>query len=499
MKDLLITVPYRNREEHLEKFLNTVPQFFTSRNITFDIVICELSQGGDWNAGLCNNSIIHFLNNVDSEYKYIYIHHVDIYPVSGQLPFPEENECIYNLGDYGSCILPMKQFLECKGFGNCFWGWGSEDNNFYNKLSKRGVKITDFSKHQTGELVFDTGYQNHIRAFQGKNYAHNVKNLYKESEDDSINGFYKYASVNYVEKITDNVYKQLVTPSNISPRQHVNDKVVIMYVEHQTKFEYIATAVKSGIMHAGYNYDIVVFVANESPESNISHEVIAHGAISIPYQKTIDSKYMAGIERFYAYKKFISENTQYKEILHVDAADVLFLHNPFDVVDKNKINFTQEDIFHKNQKWNLQGLGLLKYPTDIINSLLDMPVICSGVIYAPAELFSKLMDCVISEFETKNGAYYHGIDQPIINKLIYADKIFNEDELSFKTTYDNFCINLHVPLKDTEHYYGKPVSDGLALRQLKNYSIIHQYNRSVDMERHIQNFHLQYFQPIIKD
>ena len=63
MKDLLIVVPYRNREEHLKEFLENAPKYFDKQNIEYDILICELDQTGDWNAGLCVNSTINFIKD----------------------------------------------------------------------------------------------------------------------------------------------------------------------------------------------------------------------------------------------------------------------------------------------------------------------------------------------------------------------------------------------------------------------------------------------------
>ena len=93
MKDLLIVVPYRNREEHLKEFLENAPKYFDKQNIKYDILICELDQIGDWNAGLCVNSIIDFIK--DKNYKWLFIHHVDIYPLEGDFNFPNENEYYY--------------------------------------------------------------------------------------------------------------------------------------------------------------------------------------------------------------------------------------------------------------------------------------------------------------------------------------------------------------------------------------------------------------------
>lgn len=497
MKDILITVPYRNRPEHLEKFLKIVPDFFKSRNITFDIVICELNETGDWNAGLCNNSIIHYLNNITNEYKYIYIHHVDIYPIDGEVIFPQENECIFNLGDYGSCILSLENFLKCGGCGNSFWGWGSEDNDLYKKLQKNGIRITNNEHISPKKIIFDVDFQNHPRPFVAKNYASNMKLLYTDNMDGGdINNFNEYATVEVVERISENIFKQLIKPLTKSPREAINKKAVLTYIEGHTSFDYITTLLKSSILYSANEYDIIVFAGNLSSDSSIVSQTIAHGGTVINHNKIININGMAGVERFYAYRDFLETNTQYEEILHVDAADVVFLDNPFKYVQPNKINFIQEDILHMYEPWNSNMLKLINYSTDVINKLSESPVICSGVIYAPVELFIKLATGIINEYESKFNISYYGVDQPILNKLIYNDDLLKESELVFKTTHDDFCINLHTPINNNQHYYGSSVDLPIDFKQIRHYSIIHQYNRSQELNTMITDYHKHNFFPL---
>lgn len=498
MKDLLITVPYRDRKIHLEKFLKVVPEFFKNSNITFDIVICELEEGGDWNAGLCNNSIIHYLNNTIEKYKYIYIHHVDVYPLEGSLPIPGENECIYNLGDYGSCILSLENFLKCGGYGNSFWGWGSEDNHLYTKLLINGIKNINLENLSTKSIVFDKNFQNHARIFNGKNYAHNIKLLYSPLDaGGNIYNFDEYASVISLSKIQENVYHQMITPKHISPDKKINTKAIITYVENQNSFFYVTTFVKSAMLWASNQYDVIVIIGDEPSDSNISKEVIAFGGIPIQFKKNIPiSKNIPSLQRFYAYKEFLETNTQYTEILHADAGDVLFLRNPFEHIDREKINFVAEDILVKNQSWNLNTVNHQCGWDDGVKKILhESVVLCGGVIYAPANMLLKLINAILVEFETKT-TFFFGMDQPIINKIIYVDKLFEADEMVFKTTYDTLAINLHAPLNDSK-YEGKPISNPPDLQSLKQYAIIHQYNRSHQLSDRIQNFFRNFYYPII--
>ena len=67
MKQILIVVPFRNREEHLKDCLNHTPKYFRNQNISFDVLITELDNIGDWNRGICCNSLINF--NIGEKYS----------------------------------------------------------------------------------------------------------------------------------------------------------------------------------------------------------------------------------------------------------------------------------------------------------------------------------------------------------------------------------------------------------------------------------------------
>jgi len=502
MKDILIIVPYRNRENDLKKFYEIVPYFYKKRNISFDIVICELSQKGDWNAGLCINSIMYYLENVSKQYKYVYIHHVDVYPEAGDFIFPNSKECIFNLGDYGSCILSLDDFLTCKGFLNSFWGWGSEDNHFYSKVFKNNIKLINFDTISDKTLIFNIDNQNHERKFDSKNYANNANLLYSQQYDekDNIDNFYDYGEIDSYQQKNDNIHVIKVTSKNNSPSLHKNNKAVFLYIEDQKKFEYVSTVIKSALLQSSYNYDIVTFLGDISDKENIATECLSFGCKVVHHKKIVLFNGSSSIERHYAYKKFLEQDTQYDEILHVDAADALFFKNPFDFVDNTKITVTHENVLHEHESWNFNMLKNIYSDYNILNFIAKENVICAGLIYGPKNLFLKLTTHVIDEYEKlqpKNKEFY-GVDQPIFNKLVYINKILSNDELTIKSTFDNFCIHLHTPLNNV-NYSGKKISIPLNLEELSSYALIHQYNRCNETNKHISQFFTNYFKPIVVD
>lgn len=143
---LAIIIPYRNRSQHLAKFL----QHYRPRLPAAEFIIVEQSIHKQFNrAKLLNIGVL----NTDADY-YAF-HDVDML-VQGafdysrpdnptllatnasqfnwQMPFPEY---------FGGVVLFNKQdFLTCNGYSNLFEGWGGEDNEMYNHLQLCGLEIS---------------------------------------------------------------------------------------------------------------------------------------------------------------------------------------------------------------------------------------------------------------------------------------------------------------------------------------------------------------------
>jgi hypothetical protein len=221
MKQILIVVPFRDRHEHLKDFLNHTPKYFYNQNISFDILITELDSVGDWNAGICCNSVINF--NINEKYEYIYIHHVDVFPLKGEWFFPNENEVLFNLGDYGSCIMKYEYFFNVGGYSNNFWGWGYEDDCLYRRLIYNDYKMIDFDY----KILFETRNQKHDRVIDEinkKNSLSIIDNdfIYNNNYNKEIDGVYdtnNYGKTHSLIKIDNNIYKHNIYPLIKSPRE----------------------------------------------------------------------------------------------------------------------------------------------------------------------------------------------------------------------------------------------------------------------------------------
>ncbi len=492
-KDLLIVVPYRNRDEHIKSLLEHTPAYFNQQNLTYDILLCELDNIGDWNAGLTVNSLISFIPG--REYKWLYIHHVDVWPEAGVWVLPPEDTAYYNLGDHGSFLLTMDAFIKVKGYSNSFWGWGAEDNELINKLREGGYKILSGKDHYP--VKFNTGFQNHSRKFNGKNYAGNIKEICLVSSDkkNNIEHFAEHAYVRDLKQRDENLYHQIVVSLKKSPDQTANSTLLIGYLKNHNKPENVVSFIKSASMHAAYEFDIAFCIADKDPSEEFIKEVSSYGVNCFRRPATNETNLF--FDRYEAYLDFLLQNPQYKFILHVDVTDSFFQRNPFIDLDREKLTLTSEGMLIKDEPWNVYSLKS-KYGESVLQQIQDNYILCGGVIGGKRELFIEFIQALLREYDSlyKN---HEGYDQTFCNKLVYHDKILY-GKIDIKQLEDNYCIHLHVYKNNNQFPKQKviiPSSNNKVLSEdQKKYAIVHQYNRISDLYNNIKSWYKKMFWPI---
>lgn len=490
-KDILIVVPYRNRPEHLKEFLENSPKYFDQTGYSYDILLCELDQAGDWNAGLCVNSLIDFLKS-GKRYEWLYVHHVDIWPKSGTWSMPGDKEILHNLGDYGSCFMKLDYFLEVDGYCNSFWGWGGEDNELYDKLRAKGYNVISADN---GTVKYDTHFQNHHRNFNGNNYGAGIKNLFLKSitERDNIKDFYNFASVKLLPNIDDNIFHQLIVPLKKSPREYKNKKALLGYIHNIKDFTYVAPFVKSALIYAPYNFDIVIIVADQdlTAVEQLINQLISFGVVVIKNSKTEQNLF---IDRYKKYLEFLQDR-DYEYVLHVDVTDSYFQDDPFKHLDDRSITLSSESVYIEQETWN-KNMWLGFYGETIYNTIKHNKVLCGGVVGGTKNNFVNFSKKVIEEYNRLNVNTATGIDQIIIQKLIYVDRFV---EINLKEVEDKFCLNLHTyaHYPDLINYkINIHCNRSITLNDTNDkFSIVHQYNRLPDLYNGVVNHFVNYFVP----
>lgn len=486
-KDLLIVVPYRNREEHLKGFLENSPKYFEKQNFTYDILVCELDQTGDWNAGLSCNSLVDFTK--DREYKYVYIHHVDVWPINGTWEFPKEKELFFNLGDYGSCIMTMDAFINIGGYSNSFWGWGSEDNELYAKATSLGYSVVDRSKNY---INYNTDFQSHMRKFNGKNYAANIKTLMllPENEKNNIKNFSEHGYTKDLQQIGKNIYKHVIVPKKISADQYVADKVLIGYIWNVKNPETLGAYMKSAMMFSAYEFDVWLCIPDQNLDQHLVEQIKSHGVNVYIHKSSNKCLY---VDRFMCYKEFLVNHPQYKTVLHTDVSDVFFQSNPFEFL-KDDLVIVSEGVAIGEEPWNSVTIKQM-YPMHIFEKIKSEQILCSGVIGGSRENFINL--CELLEKEVRGNPLLltlDGADQPIIQKLIYNDNL----KIKIHHQSEGLACHLHVVKHHPEKLKNFVKIDGnrVYTENGKKFAIVHQYNRFSEMYTNIQMHFIKYYFPL---
>ena len=134
---LAIVVPYRDREEHLKKFLPAMEECDFLDEIDYEILIVEQEEGKPFNRGkLLNIGAIQCHTA-----SYYCFHDVDMLPMISDYSYvstpthlaAEAEQFGFKLpyqGYFGGVTLFDKHsFIKVNGYSNDYWGWGAEDDD----------------------------------------------------------------------------------------------------------------------------------------------------------------------------------------------------------------------------------------------------------------------------------------------------------------------------------------------------------------------------------
>jgi hypothetical protein len=144
-----VVVPYKNRPRYLELLLKEVPRYLEAVNgiADFTIFVAEQTSAGLFNVALSRNVGAAFALQ-EERYDYFVFHNVDIIPVRNvDYRMPAHNVAWFL--DAGSCKVHRDALREANGYDPRYVGWGSEDTDFYDRLSATGCDVRLW--HETDE------------------------------------------------------------------------------------------------------------------------------------------------------------------------------------------------------------------------------------------------------------------------------------------------------------------------------------------------------------
>jgi hypothetical protein len=161
---LSIVIPYRDRLQHLVRFVPHIAAYFArdeiNRKIPWQLTIVEQMPGKPFNRGLMRN--IGFLLTED-EADYFCFHDVDYLPVSADYQYPQTPArlCRYgaeevpidparpddvvvndqNLFFGAAAMFNKADFRRVNGYSNDYWGWSFEDIDLRMRCAIEGLTI----------------------------------------------------------------------------------------------------------------------------------------------------------------------------------------------------------------------------------------------------------------------------------------------------------------------------------------------------------------------
>ena len=213
-KNLVVTVPYRDREFQYKIFLNHIKTYFNDDKLDkfINVKVCFLEQNNDkpFNLGSLNNAA-YIIN--ENYLDYIVVNNVDFLPLMSDYSFsefptllikhgfnnlpmkPSKKDCKLVVKApgiekifLGSVLLPKEVFKKVNGYSNSYWGWGFEDTDMRNRLLKNNIEI----KYRNGiyqplihdNLGYDVGENNN---FSLSKYHIDNKKIFDEKWQDKNN------------------------------------------------------------------------------------------------------------------------------------------------------------------------------------------------------------------------------------------------------------------------------------------------------------------------
>lgn len=160
MKNKLgVIVPFRNRSQHLAKFLPAITKQLVEQKISYEIIIVNQADDKPFNRGKLLN--IGFEKAKELECDYVVFHDVDMIPIEVEYSysnkpvhlasniFKESGERIEMFEEYfgGITMFPVDIVEKINGYSNGYWGWGFEDDDLLFRCINNNIKLKTKSIH----------------------------------------------------------------------------------------------------------------------------------------------------------------------------------------------------------------------------------------------------------------------------------------------------------------------------------------------------------------
>lgn len=177
-----IIVPYRNRPNNLNTFYNHMTEYFSNKDIRYEIFIIDQDNAKQFNRGKLLN--IGFKYAEKAKCNYVVFHDIDMLPVDvdysySDIPLhlstnfllePEQKRDDFDEYFGGVTLFPTEDFKKINGYSNKYWAWGYEDTDLLYRCVKAEVPLNDM-------LIKNMGRKGKFLKFNGINSYVKTKNI----------------------------------------------------------------------------------------------------------------------------------------------------------------------------------------------------------------------------------------------------------------------------------------------------------------------------------
>jgi len=187
-----VIIPYREREEHLERFIEHFIEFMSDKKINYQIFVIEQYDLKPFNRGRLLN--VGYKIAISHGCDYICFHDVDMLPENADYSYPmKPTHLASNLSSYnysvpydeyfgGVTLFNKYDFELVNGYSNEYIGWGYEDDDLLNRCYEKKLPMDVEWVGDPSKTTRDLTFVN----FDGKKsfveiHSEQIKSIFKDS------------------------------------------------------------------------------------------------------------------------------------------------------------------------------------------------------------------------------------------------------------------------------------------------------------------------------
>jgi len=207
VEKVAIIIPFKDREDHLVKWLFHMHQLLVRQRRQYCVIVAEPIGSGHFNKGSTMNAAVR--ESISEGFDCVILHDVDMMLENGHniyqcqeqptqlCPFIDK----FNYKDHygtefgGVTMLKPEQYIKANGYSNLYWGWGKEDDDMAFRIKQSGQLASKPVNYDAGRYSMIP--HQHPWAFRNNKNTDKDSDLRFLSLSNIGNNRYRYAYEGY--------------------------------------------------------------------------------------------------------------------------------------------------------------------------------------------------------------------------------------------------------------------------------------------------------------